>query len=70
MLAGPLLDLGDQDIAHHDLRHPAFEFRDVVPHPEAIISIMRFACGLLIAAASSRASSARTSHCTPSSDRT
>src|SRR6516162_10180910 len=31
--AVPLLDLGYQHIAHHDLWHPAGEFHDVVAHP-------------------------------------
>jgi hypothetical protein len=30
---GWLLDLGDQDIAHQDLRHSSGELHDVVPHP-------------------------------------
>jgi hypothetical protein len=38
-----LFDLGDQHVAHHDLRQPAREFHHVVPHPVG---------GLLISASS------------------
>ena len=30
---GSLFDLGDQDIAHHDLRHSSGELHNVIPHP-------------------------------------